>query len=376
MTKYESKKNHGTFLTTDGIVDEKTKTMAVIMDDGKEKRISVSTLKRWWKKVEELEIEESAADQPETEKPETKAELESGEKETDAADQTEAKEPKTETEPEVDATDQEKANKEEPETKAETEADKEEPEAGGETEAETEEPETEAAQKTEAEEPAADQAEAKEPETEADRANAVEDDKTACHNAAKILEEIFNTINYIYFEDNLPKTKISVQNTPREYTRHIMQKIDKTADNGEFTYEINIGAKFMDKPVRDLAALLFHEITHIYCAENTIADTCQNGRYHNGKFKQQCEDRGLLVEYDLANGYAYVLPSEDFVRALKDSGIDMAMKFPHIEPTKKSRGRVGRKMFVYECPHCGQHFKAADELNIKCGKCNVIMECS
>ena len=81
MTKYESKKNPGTFLTTDGAVDEKTKTMAVTMDDGKEKRISVSTLKRWWKKVEELETdqeeeakveEEQAenADQPEVVKPE------------------------------------------------------------------------------------------------------------------------------------------------------------------------------------------------------------------------------------------------------------------------------------------------------------------
>ena len=333
MTKYESKKNPGTFLTTDGVVDEKTKTMAVTMDDGKEKRISVSTLKRWWKKVEELET-----DQAEEEKVEEEQAKEAKETEAEKADQPEEVKPE----------------------ELETE------------QAETKEPETEQA---ETKEPETEQAETKELEAE-EAAQTTKDGVTECHKAAKMLEDIFNTINYIYFEDSLPKSAILVQNTPREYARHTMQKLDKAVDNSEFTYEISIGAKFMDKPVEDLAALLFHEMTHIYCAENAITDTCQNGRYHNGKFKKQCEDRGLLVEYDLANGYAYVQPSENFVKALKDAGIDVEMKFTHIEPTKKSKGRLGRKMFVYECPHCGQHFKAAEELNIKCGKCNVIMECS
>ena len=375
MTKYESKKNPGTFLTTDGVVDEKTKTMAVTMDDGKEKRISVSTLKRWWKKVEELETdqeeeakveEEQAgnADQPEVVKPE-ESETEQAETEEPRAEQAETEEPGAEQaeteEPGAEQAETKETETEQVETK-EPRAEQVETKESETEQAETEEPEVVPEQKTEL-------------ETE-EVTQITKDGVTECHKAAKMLEDIFNTINYIYFEDSLPKSAILVQNTPREYARHTMQKIDKTADNSEFTYEISIGAKFMDKPVEGLAALLFHEMTHIYCAENTITDTCQNGRYHNGKFKKQCEDRGLLVEYDLANGYAYVLPSEDFVKALKDSGIDMATKFPHIELTKKSRGRAGRKMFVYECPHCGQHFKAAEELNIKCGKCNVIMECS
>ncbi len=57
--KYESKKNPGTFLTTDGVVDPKTKTVFVTMEDGKEKSLSVSTLKRWWNKVDEAEQEEA-----------------------------------------------------------------------------------------------------------------------------------------------------------------------------------------------------------------------------------------------------------------------------------------------------------------------------
>ena len=317
MAKYESKKNPGTFLTTDGAIDEKTKTMAVTMDDGKEKRISVSTLKRWWKKIEEAEAEQAEEAEAEAEE----AEAEEAEAEEVKAEQAE------------------------------------------EAEAEAEEAEAEA-EEAEAEEVKAEQTEVKESST------------AKCLEATKIMEDIFNTINYIYFEDSLPKSAILVQNTPREYARHTMKKFDKAVNNSEFTYEISIGAKFLDKPIEHAAAVLFHEMIHIYCVENTISDTCQNGRYHNGKFKKECESRGLLTEYDLANGYAYVLPTEDFIKALKDAGIDMSMTFAHIEPIRKSSARDGRKMLVYECPCCGQHFKAWAGLEVKCGKCDVIMECS
>ena len=184
MTKYESKKNPGTFLTTDGVVDEKTKTMAVTMDDGKEKRISVSTLKRWWKKVEELET-----DQAEEEKVEEEQAKEAKETEAEKADQPEEVKPE----------------------ELETE------------QAETKEPETEQA---ETKEPETEQAETKELEAE-EAAQTTKDGVTECHKAAKMLEDIFNTINYIYFEDSLPKSAILVQNTPREYARHTMQKLDK-----------------------------------------------------------------------------------------------------------------------------------------------------
>ena len=68
MMKYESKKNPGTFLTTDGVVDAKTKTVFVTMDDGKEKTISVATLKRWWTKIDDEAAEQKApAQEPQAE---------------------------------------------------------------------------------------------------------------------------------------------------------------------------------------------------------------------------------------------------------------------------------------------------------------------
>lgn len=65
MKKYESKRHPGTFLTTDGIVDEKTKTVFVTLEGGVVQNMNIATLKRWWSLVDET------ANTPETEEPET-----------------------------------------------------------------------------------------------------------------------------------------------------------------------------------------------------------------------------------------------------------------------------------------------------------------
>ena len=43
-----------------------------------------------------------------------------------------------------------------------------------------------------------------------------------------------------------------------------------------------------------------------------------------------------------------------------------------IQPTKKAK--AARVMFTYTCPKCGQTFRSAENLNIKCGDCDVAME--
>lgn len=55
MKKYESKKHPGTFLTTDGVVDEKTKTLFVTMEGSIEQSMNIATLKRWWRLVDDTE---------------------------------------------------------------------------------------------------------------------------------------------------------------------------------------------------------------------------------------------------------------------------------------------------------------------------------
>lgn len=188
----------------------------------------------------------------------------------------------------------------------------------------------------------------------------------------KILEDLFDKLNVLYFERKLDKPVITVQSTPRAYGHCSTKKIWK-GESDSF-YEINIGAEFINRPIESTAATLLHEMVHLYCLENNIADTCQKGRYHNGKFRNECEARDLAVEYDTANGYAYTSPTETFVQKLKEAGVDMTIKFARVVPTKKvkSERAVAHK---YICPCCGQSFRTTAILNIKCGDCDVTMEC-
>lgn len=153
----------------------------------------------------------------------------------------------------------------------------------------------------------------------------------------KILEGLFDKLNVLYFERKLDKPVITVQSTPRAYGHCSTKKIWK--GESESFYEINIGAEFINRPIESTAATLLHEMVHLYCLENDIADTCQKGRYHNGKFRNECEARDLAVEYDTANGYAYTFPTEAFVQKLKEAGVDMTIKFARAAPTKKSQIR-------------------------------------
>ncbi len=188
----------------------------------------------------------------------------------------------------------------------------------------------------------------------------------------KILEDLFDKLNVLYFERKLDKPVITVQSTPRAYGHCSTKKIWK--GESESFYEINIGAEFINRPIESTAATLLHEMVHLYCLENDIADTCQKGRYHNGKFRSECEARDLAVEYDTANGYAYTSPTKVFVQKLKEAGVDMTIKFARVAPTKKvkSERAVAHK---YICPCCGQSFRTTAILNIKCGNCDVTMEC-
>lgn len=110
--------------------------------------------------------------------------------------------------------------------------------------------------------------------------------------AVTALDDIFDKLNDLYFDSLLPKPTITIRRVNRAYDCCSVKK-----DNGE--YSIGICAHIIGKPITETAAGLLHAMVHLYCMEMDIAETCQKGRYHNGKFKAECEDRDLVVEYDV-----------------------------------------------------------------------------
>lgn len=186
----------------------------------------------------------------------------------------------------------------------------------------------------------------------------------------KALEGIFDKLNEIYFEGKLPRPVITVQTTPKAYGHCSTKKIWKSDSEG--MYEINLGAEFINRPKEQTCATLLHEMVHLYCTENEVKDTCQNGRYHNKAFRVECEARDLEVEYDRANGHAHTSPTEAFKAKLIDAGVDLEVRFARIPPKAKAKAERA-KAHSYVCPICGQTVRTTGDLSLICGVCEIPM---
>lgn len=148
----------------------------------------------------------------------------------------------------------------------------------------------------------------------------------------EVLENIFDKLNIIYFNNSLPKAVITVQSAPHAYGHCSVEKIWET--DSTVMYEINLSAEFINRPIKDTAAALCHEMVHLYCLEKGIADTSQNGRYHNKNFKIEAEARNLILTYDRTNGYSKTAPTEAFTVKLAEAGIDMTINLVRTVPAK------------------------------------------
>lgn len=186
------------------------------------------------------------------------------------------------------------------------------------------------------------------------------------------LEGLFDILNRVYFDNALPKPVITVQSTPKAYGHCSTKKIWRAGeDNG--MYEINIGAEFLNRPSANTATTMCHEMVHLYCLVNEIADTCQKGRYHNKTFKAEAEARDLEIGYDRTVGYSHTNPTEAFKKTLEDTGFALEVPFARVMPQAKAKAERERP-HRYVCPLCGQEVRTTADLSIICGHCEVPME--
>jgi len=187
---------------------------------------------------------------------------------------------------------------------------------------------------------------------------------------ARKLEELFDTLNEIYYEGKLPRPIITIQSTPKFFGHCSTKQIWKS--EGEAMYEINLGAEFLNRLKEHTAATLQHEMVHLYCRVNDIDETCQKGRYHNKTFKLEAEARGLIIGYNRTIGYSLTEPSEEFKQKLEEAGFDLSVPFCRETILAKKTGDR-EKPHKYVCPVCGQTVRSTGDLQIVCGICDEPM---
>lgn len=117
---------------------------------------------------------------------------------------------------------------------------------------------------------------------------------TSYNRAVQYLNKIFKHINTEFFNDSLEMPTITVQSTAEAYGHVTVGKVWKN-ELGNLSHELNVSADYLDRPVENVVATLIHEGCHLYAMTNGIKDTSNRGIYHNRRFKELAEERGLKI---------------------------------------------------------------------------------
>ena len=196
------------------------------------------------------------------------------------------------------------------------------------------------------------------------------------------LEKCFRMMNRDSFDDSLPTPVITVVPTAKAYAHYVPFDIWDTKDAPK--REINIASGTLDRPLENILASLLHEMVHMYndCVLH-VQDTSRQGTYHNRRFAQTAEAKGLIVTRSDKYGWAHTEPGDrllDWILAhdeLREIDMNRSSSFlgavgvgTHsgssrisIPGTKTGHSRK------YVCPCCHNSVRATKAVNILCGDC-------
>lgn len=206
------------------------------------------------------------------------------------------------------------------------------------------------------------------------------------------LEKMFSVINAEKFGGELPQAILTV--SPSKGKSYGHSTCNKVWYNGEKSqYEINIASEFLNAEIECTLDTLIHEMIHLYCRVKDIKETSRGGHYHNKKFKELAEEKGLKVFmcgnagwntdhrgndyltkyaiehewYEIKIGRTY----NPFSRlGLSGSGTPTPQANTETETATPSTSST----IKYKCPKCGCKIRATKNLDgkLKCIDCDEI----
>lgn len=202
---------------------------------------------------------------------------------------------------------------------------------------------------------------------------------------ANYLVKVFKAVNEHYFGGKLETPTITIQSTVGAYGHISTSKVWHN-EKGESTYELNIGADYLSRPIEDVVATMIHEACHLYAMLNGIKDTSNRGVYHNQKFKAIAEDMGKLkIDKHPKYGWTITTPTEDTLNFCVMYGFEdiLVNRGARISYTGIGTPKAGNSSpdapkvkkpsstRKYICPCCGNSFRATKSINVICGDCDV-----
>lgn len=207
---------------------------------------------------------------------------------------------------------------------------------------------------------------------------------TTYNRAVQYLNKIFKLINTEYFDDTLDMPTITIQSTIGAYGHVTTSEVWET-EQGNGSYELNIGADYLHRPIENIVATLIHESCHLYAMKNGIKDTSNRGIYHNRKFKELAEERGLIISKDSRYGWTITEPSEETYKFCCEWELQEMLISRNISVTDCENGtgkgnddsqdipvmKKGNSQ-KWICPCCKTIIRSTKKVNVVCGDCGVI----
>ena len=199
---------------------------------------------------------------------------------------------------------------------------------------------------------------------------------------AGYLEKIFRALNADWFGGELEEPIITIQSTPRAYGHVTVAKTWKRKD--DWRHELNLGAETLGRPIEEVVATMMHEMVHPYNIAHNVQDWSRGGAYHNRKFRDEAERRGLMIEHHPTYGWTITTPGEELIEYIIGQGwgeiyINRGHGWTPPASGGSKAGNGGAKdgqelpkkssTRKYICPTCGQSVRATKAVNILCGDC-------
>lgn len=188
----------------------------------------------------------------------------------------------------------------------------------------------------------------------------------------QVLQDTFAAFNKHYFGGTLEPVVITIQSDMKAYGHFTVGKLWKAGEgeNVREYHEINLSAETLRRHYYNTCATLMHEMVHLFCHQNNIADTSRQGRYHNKEFKRIAEEKGLIISYSSAVGWSLTEPSDKFKEYIDSLKFDFK-KLYRATPVKEPRSAAQSAVFKYQCPVCGLKIRTSKEgAHIRCLDCD------
>ena len=207
---------------------------------------------------------------------------------------------------------------------------------------------------------------------------------TSYNRVAGYLNKVFDLLNAEYFENALSRPTITIQSTPKAYG-HFSLNSDTWVSKLGGTHEINIGAGTLARPIENVVATLLHEMVHYFNHINGVQDCSRGNTYHNKRFKEAAEKRGLIITHSDKYGWSHTEPSDELLEFCLRFGLTEIL----INRNEATYFRVGggtgthdganspppriSSTRKYICPCCKMSVRATRTVRIACMDCNEQM---